>query len=101
MYHCSMSNDNHYDNYADPITEMRRLSAIGQPFKLRFVKKNGQERIIRQAILRKQSLSRDDTRSAYKLQGIDQEHEAMFSCYIPLIKAFNDKPIILSNEQRT
>ena len=90
-----MDNQGHYSDYAEPITLMKELTLRGEPFKISFRKKNGEPRVIHRALIRKQPLSKDDQRSAYKIQLIDKDRDELRSAYIPLILAVNDKPIIL------
>ncbi|QQV89945.1 hypothetical protein M1M27_gp01 [Cellulophaga phage Ingeline_1] len=93
-----MGNVLKYTEYQTPITLMRNLTRLNQPFRLEFRKVDGSRRIIQKALLRKQSLSTTDKRSAYKLNYINSQSEQMGSCYIPLLISVNDQKIILHEQ---
>ena len=95
VYYCCMGHTTVYKDYAEPIKLMKVHTSEGIPFKLEFRKKNGERRLIANALLRKQSLGEHDSKSQYKIQYYDLDNESPGSCYIPLILAVNDKKIIL------
>lgn len=90
-----MDTQEHYKDYAVPITQMKEITKRGGTFKIVFRRKDGKLRIIHRAILRKQSLGDTDSRSAYKIQLLNMDSMEARSAYIPLIVSLNDKPIIL------
>ena len=84
-----------YTDYQQPITEMRKLTALNTPFRMQFKKLDGSNKTIERALLRKQSLSDKDKNSAYKLQYLDTIHDTLGSCFIPLLTALNGKKIVI------
>lgn len=90
-----MLKPSNYRDYEAPISTMRELTKRGEPFQIEFIKLSGERRIIKSALLRKQSKGKYDRNSAHKLQFIDTQSDQLGSCFIPLITALNDKKIIL------
>ena len=85
-----------YNNYQEPITQMRKLSELNIPFSFSHKKEDGTTSIIRSAKLRRQTSLKKDRNARFKLQYINLENNEKRSCYIPLLLSFNKKQIIVS-----
>lgn len=85
-----------YNNFEEPVTSMRKLSAANIPFGFSHKKIDGTTAIIRKATLRPQSRDEFDSKAKYKLQYTNLETQEKRSCYIPLLLSFNSKLIDVS-----
>lgn len=94
MYYCYMQE--HYNNYEEPITAMRKLSEVSIPFTFSHKRLDGTTAIIRKARLRPQARTEFDSKAKYKLQYTNLETNEKRSCYIPLLLSFNGKLIDVS-----
>ena len=90
-----MNDGNTYSSHALAFSEMDRLTALNQPFRLAFRKANGDMKLIEKALLRKQTPTAKDIQARYKFNYFDVLNDQLGSAYIPLLLSVNDTKIIL------
>lgn len=84
-----------YSSYEQAFDYMVQMTKNNNPFKVSFVKENGEVKIIPKALLRKSTPSSADKNAQFKFNLIDTVNSNYATAYIPLLLSVNDKRIVL------
>ncbi len=82
-----------YHNYEEPIGIMRKLTSLGQPFSITFIKLDGTVTRIDKAALRPMSIK--GRNAQYRIQYTNLNTKEHRSFYLPLLLAVEDIKIKL------